>query len=169
MCDFGCPTDAKRSTNVSYVPLALERGAQLITGLRVEKVLTERDAAVGVRGVTSTGRQIDVRAKVVVVSCGTLNTPGLLERSGLCGTSGQLGKNLSIHPASGALGVFDEEVHAARTVPQGYAIDEFKDEGLYFEGAQVPLDITAASISGSGRRDGKPSTTHFSPPAARTT
>lgn len=150
LCCFGCPTDAKRSTNVSYVPLALERGAQLITGLRVEKVLTERDAAVGVSGVTTAGRPVTVRAKVVVVACGTLNTPALLERSGLCGTSGQLGKNLSIHPASGALGVFDEEVHAARTVPQGYAIDEFKHEGLYFEGAQVPLDITAASISGSG-------------------
>ena len=150
LCCFGCPTDAKRSTNVSYVPLALERGAQLITGLRVEKVLTERDAAVGVSGATTAGRPVTVRAKVVVVACGTLNTPALLERSGLCGTSGQLGKNLSIHPASGALGVFDEEVHAARTVPQGYAIDEFKHEGLYFEGAQVPLDITAASISGSG-------------------
>ena len=151
LCCFGCPTDAKRSTNVSYVPLALERGAQLVTGLRIDKVLTERDAAVGVSGVTTeNGRQITVRAKVVVLSCGTLNTPALLERSGLCGTSGQLGKNLSIHPASGALGVFDEEVHAARTVPQGYAIDEFKNEGLYFEGAQVPLDLTAASISGSG-------------------
>ncbi len=31
LCCFGCPTDAKRSTNVSYVPLALERGAQLVT------------------------------------------------------------------------------------------------------------------------------------------
>ena len=151
LCCFGCPTDAKRSTNVSYVPLALERGAQLVTGLRIEKVLTQRDAAVGVTGVTTSGgRKVTVRAKVVVLACGTLNTPALLERSGLCGTSGQLGKNLSIHPASGGLGVFDEEVNAARTVPQGYAIDEFKDEGLYFEGGQVPLDLTAASLSGSG-------------------
>ncbi len=151
LCCFGCPTDAKRSTNVSYVPLALERGAQLVTGLRIEKVLTTRDAAVGVSGVsTATGHHVTVRAKVVVLACGTLNTPALLERSGLCSTSGQLGRNLSIHPASGGLGVFDEEVHAARTVPQGYAIDEFKHEGLYFEGAQVPLDLTAASVSGSG-------------------
>jgi choline dehydrogenase-like flavoprotein len=151
LCCFGCPTEAKRSTNVSYVPLALEKGAQLLTGLRVERVLTERDSAVGVTGVTTNGgKKLTVKAKVVVLACGTLNTPALLERSGLCATSGQLGRNLSIHPASGALGVFDEEVHAARTVPQGYAIDEFKNEGLYFEGAQVPLDLTAASVSGSG-------------------
>jgi hypothetical protein len=32
VCCFGCPTDAKRSTNVSYVPLALRAGAELYTG-----------------------------------------------------------------------------------------------------------------------------------------
>jgi hypothetical protein len=151
LCCFGCPTEAKRSTNVSYVPLALDKGAQLITGLRIERVLTERDAAVGVSGVaTADGRKLTVRAKVVVLACGTLNTPALLERCGLCGTSGQLGRNLSIHPASAGLGVFDEEVNASSTVPQGYAIDEFKHEGLYFEGGQVPLELTAATLSGSG-------------------
>ena len=31
VCCFGCPTGAKRSTDVSYVPEALERGAQLVT------------------------------------------------------------------------------------------------------------------------------------------
>ena len=29
VCDFGCPTDAKRSTNVTYVPSALRAGAAL--------------------------------------------------------------------------------------------------------------------------------------------
>ena len=31
---MGCPTDAKRSTNVSYVPAALNRGAFLYTGFK---------------------------------------------------------------------------------------------------------------------------------------
>ena len=31
VCCFGCPTGAKRSTDVSYVPEALKRGAQLVT------------------------------------------------------------------------------------------------------------------------------------------
>lgn len=151
LCCFGCPTDAKRSTNVSYVPLALERGAMLVTGFKVEQVLTEGATAVGVRGVsTATGRPLSVRAKVVVLACGSLSTPVLLERSGLCGTSGQLGRNLSLHPASAGMGLFPDDLDASRTVPQGYAIDEFKDEGLYFEGAQVPLDVTAASLTGAG-------------------
>lgn len=153
LCCFGCPTDAKRSTNVSFVPLALEKGAQLMTGFEVQQILTAGDAAVGVEGVSTAdgGKvRVTVRAKVVVLACGSLLTPGLLERNGLGRTSGELGRNLSIHPASAGLGVFDEEVHAWRTVPQGYAIDEFTREGLYFEGGQVPLDITAVSLTGFG-------------------
>lgn len=151
LCCFGCPTDAKRSTNVSYVPLALEKGAQLMTGFEVTKVLTEGDAAVGVEGVVA-GQQtrLSVRAKAVVLACGSLLTPGLLHRNGLGRTSGQLGRNLSIHPASAGMGLFDEDTNAWRTVPQGYAIDEFAGDGLYFEGGQVPLDLSAVSLSGFG-------------------
>ncbi|MFI5302634.1 MAG: GMC family oxidoreductase N-terminal domain-containing protein, partial [Polyangiales bacterium] len=50
VCCFGCPTGAKRSTDVSYVPRALERGAQLITGARVDRVEIVAGRARGVRG-----------------------------------------------------------------------------------------------------------------------
>jgi hypothetical protein len=86
----------------------------------------------------------------VVLACGALATPVLLQRQGLAGGSGQLGKNLSIHPAAAAIGVFHERVEAWNTVPQGYAIDEFKDEGLYFEGASAPLELAALSHTGYG-------------------
>lgn len=149
LCCFGCPTDAKRSMNVSYVPAALDKGAQLLTGFKVERVLTERGVATGVTG-TAQGKPLTVRAKVVVVSCGSLMTPVLLERSGLAKTSGQLGRNLSIHPASAAIGLFEESVNPSRTVPQGYAIDEFASEGLYFEGGTTPADLSAVALAGFG-------------------
>jgi choline dehydrogenase-like flavoprotein len=31
-------------------------------------------------------------------------------------------------------------------IPQGYAIDEFADEGIMFEGASTPLDVTAIAV-----------------------
>jgi len=34
VCDFGCPTDAKLGTNLTYVPAALKQGATLVTGAR---------------------------------------------------------------------------------------------------------------------------------------
>jgi choline dehydrogenase-like flavoprotein len=95
---------------------------------------------------------VTVRAKAVVLSCGSLGTPVLLLRQGLANGSGQVGKNLSIHPAAGAIGVFNEDVGGFNSVPQGYGIDEFHDEGLLFEGSSLPLELTAAMTPGYGPR-----------------
>ncbi|MBL8956455.1 MAG: GMC family oxidoreductase [Myxococcaceae bacterium] len=155
LCCFGCPTEAKRSTNVSYVPAALSRGAQLVTGLKIDRVRIDNGRAVGLEGVVQRpvreGR-VRIRAKATVLACGSLSTPQLLLQQGLANRSDQVGRNLSIHPAAGLLGVFDEKVTAWNTVPQGYAIDEFKDEGLLFEGAHVPLELAAISVAGYGPR-----------------
>jgi len=143
-CCFGCPTDAKRSTNVSYVPRALRSGAQLITGTRVHRLLLEGGRAAGVRGRSvHTGHRVTIRAPVVVLACGTLYTPLLLRRHGLARRCGRLGKHISIHPAAGVVALMDETVDASRSIPQGYAVEEFMDEGLLFEGAHVPFDMTA--------------------------
>ncbi len=154
VCCFGCPTDAKRSTNVSFIPRALERGAQVLTGLKIEQVLIEGERAVGVSGrarsASGETRAIEVRARVVVLSCGSLHTPTLLLRQGIANASEQVGRNLSIHPATAAIALFDEPVHAWKSVPQGHCIDHFADEGLMFEGASAPLDVTAASVPGHG-------------------
>ncbi len=150
LCCFGCPTDAKRSTNVSYVPAALSAGAMLVTGAKVDRVRLEGGRAVGVEAVSPSGARLGVRAKAVVLACGSLCTPVMLLAQGLGTASGQVGRNLSIHPATAALGIFDEEVGGFASVPQGYGIDEFHDEGLLFEGSSLPLEITAAMIPGFG-------------------
>ncbi len=154
VCCFGCPTDAKRSTNVSYIPLALRAGAQLYTGARVEKILTSGGRAAGIeaRAVSGARAKLTVRAKITVIACGTLLTPALLEKNGLAGGSGELGKNLSIHPAAAMGAWFDEQIAGFSAVPQGYAIEQFHDEGILFEGGTPPLEITAATIPLVGRR-----------------
>jgi choline dehydrogenase-like flavoprotein len=156
VCCFGCPTDAKRSTNVSYVPLALKAGATLFTGLRADRVMVDGGRAVGVvasaRLPDGGRRTLTVRARATVVSCGSLLTPLLLEASGIGTSSGQLGRNLSIHPALGVMALFDERLDGANAIPQGYAIEQFHDEGILFEGAFAPLDLAAASFTMIGPR-----------------
>lgn len=184
VCCFGCPTDAKRSTNVSYVPLALQRGATLVKGLRVDSILVEGGRAVGVSGVAQDLRdgraarnirsmseaapggggsatqgpqaegeaRVTVRARAVVVACGSLLTPLLLEENRMGLGSGQLGRNLTIHPATALTALFDEQVEGYRGIPQGYAIEEFHDEGILFEGIFGPPEMGAATISVLGRR-----------------
>jgi choline dehydrogenase-like flavoprotein len=142
VCCFGCPTDAKRSTNVSYIPMALRAGAELFTGAKVTRILVEGGRARGVVARTEDGKSLTIRARAVVISCGAILTPLLLEQQRLGTASGQLGKNLSIHPAAGALAEFDEEILPWKGIPQGYAIEDLHDEGILFEGAMVPLEMT---------------------------
>lgn len=142
VCCFGCPTDAKRSTNVSYIPLALRAGAELFAGAKVTRIIVDGGRARGVVARTESGHTLTVRARAVVVSCGAILTPLLLASQGLGGSSGQLGKNLSIHPATGAIAEFEEQILPWNGIPQGYAIEELHEEGILYEGAMVPLEMT---------------------------
>lgn len=147
VCCFGCPTDAKRSTNVSYIPLALKAGAELFTAAKMTRVIVENGRACGVIAQTqgeNDNHTITVRAQAVVIACGSIMTPLMLNAQGLANRSGQLGKNLSIHPACGVLAEFNEPILSWRSIPQGYSIEEFHDEGILFEGAALPLEMTMA-------------------------
>lgn len=156
LCCFGCPTDAKRSTNVSYVPEALKAGAMAYTEARVDEILVENGRATGViaHGKNRDGKrvQLTVRAKVVVLSCGTLYTPLVLMKNKLANSSGMVGKNLAIHPASMSWALFDESIEGWNGIPQGYAIEEFEDEGIRFEGGFTPLDLGGAAVSFVGKK-----------------
>lgn len=158
LCCFGCPTDAKTSTNVTHLPAAMRAGAVLAHHCRVEEVLLAGGRAVGVvaRAVGGRGARVRVLAKSVVLSGGTVGTPLMLLRQGLANSSGQVGRNLTVHPASNAWGEFDERVAGWEGIPQSYGIDEFTPEGIRFEGAFVPLDVAAATVASVG-----PSWTHF--------
>lgn len=135
-CDFGCRTDARRSTNISYVPPALEKGAMLFTKLRADRLILEGGRAVGVVGVSPQGNEIRVRARAVVFAGGAIPTPLFLQRQGLCNSSGQVGRNLTLHPSGGLAAMFDEVLDGKDAIPQGYGCDEFVKEGILLSAAQ---------------------------------
>ena len=118
--------------------MALKAGVELFHGVRVERIVVSGGRATGVvartRGKDGLRRTITVHARAVVIAAGTLQTPGLLERNGLAGASGELGRNLSIHPAAACLAEFDEKIDGLNAIPQGYSIEEFlADKESVFE------------------------------------
>jgi choline dehydrogenase-like flavoprotein len=154
VCDYGCPTDARRSTNVSYVPSALTAGAQLFTGVRAARILRQREhgRVVGVEGVASgSGKRVRVRARATVVACGTVMSPLLLGADAGARRLPWLGRNLSIHPATTVSALFDEEIRGYAAVPQGYCVDEFRREGILLMGASAPVDMAASTFGFVGR------------------
>jgi len=151
LCCFGCPTDAKRSTNVSYVPLALQNSAMCLTGARVNRIIINNGTATGVEAELAVDggaatRKLRIKAQYVVLACGTIYTPLLLAENNLCNRFGQVGRHLTIHPAMGINALFEREIKGWDAIPQGYCIDEFSRDGLMFEGAFVPLEAATAAF-----------------------
>jgi len=151
-CDFGCRSEARRSTDVSYIPAALRTGGLLLTGLRAERVLIENGRAAGLEAATKTGRQVRVRARAVLLAAGALATPFLLWRQGLGDRSGQVGRNLTLHPSTGISGLFDDEIRGWRHIPQGHCCDEFLRQGELLIASQPDVNIAAQLFSFGGRR-----------------
>jgi choline dehydrogenase-like flavoprotein len=151
-CDFGCGTDAKRGTNVAYIPPALEKGAMLFTGLRADRVLLERGHAVGIEAVAKNGRKINVRAPTVVLAGGAIPTPLMLLKQGIGNRSGEVGKNLTLHPSGAMLARFPEEIHAPAHTPQGYMCDQFARDGMLILTAQPDYNCAGIVFPFAGRR-----------------
>jgi choline dehydrogenase-like flavoprotein len=151
-CDFGCRTDARLGTNLSYVPAALGKGALCLTGARVDQVLVEQGRAVGVEAVTPTGRKVRVRGKAVILAGGAVPTPLLLLRQGLANHSGQVGRNLSVHPSTGYAAAAPEPMMGASHVPQGYGFDQFLRDGILVLTAQPDYNVSGVIFPFAGQR-----------------
>ncbi len=152
VCAFGCPTSAKQHTGITYVPRAQDAGAKVLTGAHVRRVLVTAGRARGVEVELENGGHMLVNAPEVIVAAGTIHTPLLLHRSGLGGASGQLGRNLALHPATAAFARMEEIVDMARGVPQSFYVDEFAEQGIMFEGVAGPPSYVAMSLPLSGAR-----------------
>jgi choline dehydrogenase-like flavoprotein len=150
VCAFGCPTSAKQHTGITYIPRARAAGARIVTGADVREVIVRGGRAHGVRARLGDGSGLEVRAPRVVIACGTVHTPGLLAASGLGRSSGELGRNLALHPATAGFALMDEVVDMARGVPQSFYVDEFASEGIMFEGVAGPPAYAAMSLPLTG-------------------
>lgn len=151
VCCFGCPTGAKRSSDVSWIPAALGRGAQLVTAAEVTGVDVANGRATGVHGRLGSGRSFRVKADAVVLTGGALMTPHLIQKTKLL-ASREVGRNLTIHPATKVMALFDEAIDMSRGIPQGYAVTHPTDPTIVYEGASTPLDVTALAIPWVGAR-----------------
>ncbi|KAI4608568.1 hypothetical protein J4E83_009004 [Alternaria metachromatica] len=122
-CNFGCGSCEKQGPVVSFLPDAARAGAKFIEGFHAEKIIfsnksgkrvatgvlgtwTSRDAQGGVSSTPLTTRRVLIKAKRVVVSGGTMQSPLLLLRSGL--KNPQIGRNLYLHPVT-FLGAYHAE------------------------------------------------------------
>ncbi|HEX2090018.1 MAG TPA: GMC family oxidoreductase [Actinomycetota bacterium] len=115
-CMQGCPEGAKASTDLTHWPAAQAKGAQLIAGARVTRIVTGPGGlATGAEYVDQEGRQHFQGGDVVVIACNAIGTARLLLlsatdrfRDGLANSSGLVGRRLMMHPFAVVTGIFEK-------------------------------------------------------------
>ena len=165
MCVIGCSTNAKQSVLVTWLPRALNAGAEIRDLAMVGSI--EHDAQGLVTGVhyLREGRWRFQKARNVVVAGYSIETPRLLLNSasgkfpeGLANSSGLVGKNLMVQSNQAVWGISEREIRSYKG-PPSLAITEhwnYNDEGKDFHGgyaymSQGPLPIIWGNTESSKR------------------
>ena len=150
LCLTGCPSAAKQGMSVTYVPWALAHGARIYTSCKVERVELRGGRAVGVRARSASGQLVEVHARrAVIVAASTVQTPGILRRSGI--RTRALGKHFQAHPGLAVGGLFDHPIEMAFGATQGAECTHFrKSERFKLETIALPPDLAGARIPGVG-------------------
>jgi choline dehydrogenase-like flavoprotein len=161
-CGYGCRRGAKQSTLLTYLQDAHDRGARIVTHANVRRVTLARGKAAGVEAMVHPpgahrAYALTVRARAVVVACGSIHSPALLLRSGV--SLPALGRHLALHPATAVLGDMDEPVRPWTGTVQAHYSDQFADldqgYGFKFETAPMHPSLFALAVpweSGAAHR-----------------
>ncbi|MDP9352505.1 MAG: GMC family oxidoreductase [Chloroflexota bacterium] len=128
-CVLGCSTNAKSSTLVTHIPKALAAGAEIRPDCMAARINLDsrgRARSVSYFRPDGTGGYVEEeqRARVIIVSCYSIETPRLLLNSacsqfpdGLANSSGLVGTHLMIHSAHIVFGRFEELVRQYKAPP----------------------------------------------------
>ncbi len=139
-CGYGCPYGRKQSTMLTFLQDAHDQGARVIVRCVVNRVLIEGGRAVGVEGwaadsVTGARRTVTIRAPIVVVAAGAVESPALLMRSGV--NNPNIGRHLRLHPVAAFAAYYEQPIETWRGSLQTVVCDQFKalkgNYGLRFE------------------------------------
>lgn len=137
-CGNGCAQGAKGSVDITYWPHAVRAGVEIRTRCRVREItVNDEGVATGVVYYAADGTEHHQEAEMIVVACNGIGTPRLLLNSvsrqfpdGLANSSGQVGKNLMLHPYAAVEGIFDEPLDGGRGPYKGVISQEFYETDL---------------------------------------
>lgn len=152
-CFLGCPINAKRSTDVSYIPEAMKNNAYLFTHYKVAELLREGNRVTGIRAWVENYEKLfplTIRARAVVLAGGAFSTPFLLKKNGF--DSAHLGHHLTIHPAISFGALFSRPVRPKMFVPQALGVFDLPNDHFVLEGYTFTSDTLVTALSHYGQR-----------------
>lgn len=139
-CGMGCRIGAKQSVAKTWLVDAAGAGARIYVGVTARRVTQLNGRATGVVAVSADGHRVTVRSRAVVAAAGAIQTPALLQRSGL--RNPNVGSHLRLHPATALWGLMDETVEPWVGAMQSRYVDDLTNldgagYGVLFETAPI--------------------------------
>jgi len=160
-CFAGCKTDRKQSMLVTYLPWACNHGAEIYADTRVTRINTHNGQASGVEAqvIDPKSKELKatmrVNAPIVVLAAGPVQTPIILQQSGIANSSGQVGKNFACHPTLSITAVYDRKVDDFHGATHSLYVDThtLPEEGGYLllNAVQDPVEASFQAEPGTGK------------------
>ena len=157
-CHQGCRNGAKTSMDVTYLPQAVQAGAEIRAECFVHGI--ERDIAGRVTAVVyrdADGVDQKQRCAALFLCAGAVETPRLMLHTGVGVANGQVGRNYMAHVATQVWGTFAQEMRCNKGYPSSLITEDMlRPEGADFAGGYLVqslgvLPVTWANQVARGR------------------
>ncbi|MAF25984.1 hypothetical protein CL634_10500 [bacterium] len=149
-CSIGCPTGAKQSTLVTYLPRALEAGARIFSDCQAVRIEHENGKALAVTTrIKPLNKKVKITFDNLIIAGGAVQTPHLLRRSGL---SRKAGQKLEFHMNVKVIARLKEPVQAEKGTMFPVQVHEFEREDMYINTSVVKPQYLAMSLSPHGNQ-----------------
>lgn len=156
MCNMGCPNAAKQGTHRVQLPEAEKNGVVVVTNCRVTRIANRmiqavvEPAAAGYPSLWHPGRY-QVKAKVIIVAAGAVNSPVLLLRSSMERALPALGRYFTCHPALILVAQHNHPITNYWGHPKSYYCDHFVESKKFLlETCMYFPFTTAKNVAGFG-------------------
>lgn len=131
----------RQSMTRTYLPRAMRAGARLVTGCRVDRLEARGGKAVRAVTTLSDGSPGTITFQHVFVCGGAIQSPALLQRSGI---RGHIGRSLAVHPTVKLAARFDDPINVPDDVPV-HQVKEFAPN-LSFGGSASNPGLVALNL-----------------------
>jgi len=148
----------KQNVLISYLQKAPREHLTICSECKAEKIVEQNDRIVEVKAASIINNETikkTIKSKIVVLSAGAIASSEILLKSKIANYSGQVGKHLSLHPASSVIGIFDEKINGQNDLSMAYTCDHFGIEktgktGFMVESVFLSLAQFSSATPGTG-------------------
>ena len=146
-CQAGCSTGAKSSVDVTYIPLALQHGAEIRPNCYVTAIEKKDGLITGVI-YQENGEEKRQKCRNLFLCAGAVETPRLLLLNDLSNSSGHVGKNFMAHPGMQLWATFDDEVRPFKGIPGALiSHDTHRPKNVDFAGGYLLQSIGVMPVT----------------------